>query len=37
MYIPNFFKVCDIEEILEFVQQNSFGTIVTAKNNKWAA
>ena len=34
MYIPKYFKVGDFEEILEFVQQNSFGTIVTTKKGK---
>ena len=29
MYIPNLFKVTNIDEIWDFVQENSFGTIVT--------
>lgn len=31
MYIPKYYKVTDFEEIREFVQQNSFGTLVTTK------
>ena len=31
MYIPKYFKVNDFGEIREFVQQNSFGTLVTTK------
>ncbi|MFJ8236796.1 FMN-binding negative transcriptional regulator [Ureibacillus sp. NPDC094379] len=34
MYIPKYFKVTDFNEITEFVQTNSFGTIVTTKNGK---
>lgn len=34
MYIPKYFKVTDFNEITEFVQVNSFGTIVTTKNGK---
>ncbi|MBD8016494.1 FMN-binding negative transcriptional regulator [Planococcus wigleyi] len=34
MYIPKYFKVTDFEEIREFVQQNSFGTLVTMKKGK---
>ena len=34
MYIPKYFKVKNIDEILGFVQQNSFGTIVTTKQGK---
>lgn len=34
MYIPKYFKVSDFEEIREFVQQNSFGTLVTTKKGK---
>lgn len=28
MYIPKYFKVSDFDEIREFVQQNSFGTLI---------
>ncbi|MGE6540757.1 FMN-binding negative transcriptional regulator [Bacillus luti] len=34
MYIPKYFKVTDVEEIWDFVQKNSFGTIVTTKQGK---
>ncbi|MEK5036745.1 FMN-binding negative transcriptional regulator [Sporosarcina sp. FSL K6-3457] len=34
MYIPKYYKVTDFEEIREFVQQNSFGTLVTTKKGK---
>ncbi|WP_186670773.1 FMN-binding negative transcriptional regulator [Sporosarcina sp. BP05] len=34
MYIPKYFKVTDVDEIKEFVQENSFGTIVTTKHSK---
>lgn len=34
MYIPKYFKVTDVNEIREFVQNNSFGTIVTTKQGK---
>ncbi|MDF2066499.1 FMN-binding negative transcriptional regulator [Bacillus sp. Cr_A10] len=34
MYIPKYFKVTNIDEIKEFVQMNSFGTIVTTKQGK---
>ena len=34
MYTPKHFKVSDFEEIREFVQQNSFGTLVTTKKAK---
>ncbi|MEI5888217.1 FMN-binding negative transcriptional regulator [Bacillus albus] len=34
MYIPKYFKVKDIDEIREFIQMNSFGTIVTTKQGK---
>ncbi|MFS0689923.1 FMN-binding negative transcriptional regulator [Sporosarcina sp. 179-K 8C2 HS] len=34
MYIPKYFKVTDVNEILSFVQENSFGTIVTTKKGK---
>lgn len=31
MYIPKHFKITDINEVWEFIQSNSFGTIVTTK------
>lgn len=31
MYIPKHFKVTDFDEIREFIQTNSFGTLVTTK------
>ena len=34
MYTPKHFKVSDFEEIREFVQQNSFGTLVTTKKGR---
>ena len=34
MYIPNYFKVVNIEEAWEFIQENSFGTIVTTDKGK---
>ena len=34
MYIPKYFKVSDFDEIREFVQQNSFGTLITTKKRK---
>jgi len=34
MYTPKYFKVTNFEEILEFVQMNSFGTLVTTKKGK---
>ena len=34
MYTPKYFKVTDFEEIREFVQMNSFGTLVTTKKGK---
>lgn len=34
MYIPKDFKVTDFDEIREFIQGNSFGTIVTTKQGK---
>ncbi|MCB6219494.1 FMN-binding negative transcriptional regulator [Bacillus paralicheniformis] len=34
MYIPKFFKVENVDEILDFVQKNSFGTIVTPEQGK---
>jgi transcriptional regulator len=34
MYIPKYFKVTNVDEILGFVQKNSFGTIVTTEQGK---
>ncbi|WP_182069222.1 FMN-binding negative transcriptional regulator [Bacillus haynesii] len=34
MYIPKYFKVENVDEILGFVQKNSFGTIVTTEQGK---
>ncbi|MDA7026578.1 FMN-binding negative transcriptional regulator [Bacillus sp. CLL-7-23] len=34
MYIPKYFKVTNVDEILDFVQKNSFGTIVTTEKGK---
>lgn len=34
MYIPKHFEVTDFEEIREFIEKNSFGTIVTTKHGK---
>ncbi|MED1201838.1 FMN-binding negative transcriptional regulator [Heyndrickxia acidicola] len=34
MYIPKYFRVTDAEEIRDFVQKNSFGTIVTTEQGK---
>ncbi|MEX3914083.1 FMN-binding negative transcriptional regulator [Bacillus paralicheniformis] len=34
MYIPKYFKVENVDEILDFVQKNSFGTIVTTEQEK---
>ncbi|MFZ3579939.1 FMN-binding negative transcriptional regulator [Virgibacillus sp. DJP39] len=34
MYIPKHFKVTDFDEIREFIQKNSFGTIVTTQQGK---
>ncbi|MGO4900607.1 FMN-binding negative transcriptional regulator [Bacillus sp. GM2] len=34
MYIPKYFKVDNVNEILDFVQKNSFGTIVTTEQGK---
>ena len=34
MYIPKYFKVTNVDEIWDFVQENSFGTIVTSQQNK---
>ncbi|MEC1623434.1 FMN-binding negative transcriptional regulator [Bacillus mojavensis] len=34
MYIPKYYKVTNINEIWDFVKENSFGTIVTTKKGK---
>jgi transcriptional regulator len=34
MYIPNHFKVTEFDEIRDFIQRNSFGTIVTTEQGK---
>ena len=34
MYIPKYFKVTDVKEIWQFVQHNSFGTLVTTDQGK---
>lgn len=34
MYIPKYFRVKDVDEILDYVQKNSFGTIVTIERGK---
>lgn len=34
MYIPKHFKVTDMNEVRDFIQKNSFGTIVTTKKGK---
>ncbi|WP_195258891.1 FMN-binding negative transcriptional regulator [Bacillus paralicheniformis] len=34
MYIPKYFKVENVDKILDFVQKNSFGTIVTTEQGK---
>jgi len=34
MYIPKHYKVANVDEIWDFVQKNSFGTIVTTKQGK---
>ncbi|MCM3089292.1 FMN-binding negative transcriptional regulator [Bhargavaea ginsengi] len=34
MFIPKLFKVTDIEEIREFVEEHSFGSIVTLHNGR---
>ena len=34
MYIPKYFKVTDVDEIWDFIQKNSFGTIVTTEQGK---
>lgn len=34
MYIPKCFKVTNVDEIWNFVQKNSFGTIITTEQGK---
>ena len=34
MYSPKYFKVTNVDEIRNFVHNNSFGTIVTTKQGK---
>lgn len=34
MYIPKYYKISDFEEIREFVQHNSFGTLVTTQKGR---
>ena len=34
MFIPRHFKVTDFDEIHDFIEKNSFGTIVTTENGK---
>jgi transcriptional regulator len=34
MYIPKYFKVTNVDEIWDFVQKNSFGTMVTTQQGK---
>ncbi|WP_066050727.1 FMN-binding negative transcriptional regulator [Robertmurraya korlensis] len=34
MYIPKYFKVKNVDEIWDFVQKNSFGTMVTTQHGK---
>ncbi|MCY7784524.1 MULTISPECIES: FMN-binding negative transcriptional regulator [unclassified Bacillus (in: firmicutes)] len=34
MYIPRYFKITNVDEIWEFVQENAFGTIVTTNQGK---
>ena len=34
MYIRKYFEVSNVEEILGFIQKNSFGTIVTTVQGK---
>lgn len=34
MYIPKYFQVTNVDEIWDFVQKNSFGTIVTTEQGK---
>ena len=34
MYIPKYFEVTDVNEIQDFIQMNSFGTLVTTEQGK---
>lgn len=34
MYIPQYYKVTNVDEIWDFVQKNSFGTVVTTEQGK---
>ncbi len=34
MYVPKYYKVLDLEEIKEFIQHNSFATIVSIRKGK---
>lgn len=34
MYVPKYYKVSDLEEIKEFIQHNSFATIVSIRKGK---
>ncbi|WP_339253592.1 FMN-binding negative transcriptional regulator [Sporosarcina sp. FSL W8-0480] len=34
MYIPKQFKVTDMNEVLSFIQENSFGTLVTTRKGR---
>ena len=34
MYIPKYYKISNFDEIREFVQHNSFGTLVTTKRGR---
>ncbi|QUG41238.1 FMN-binding negative transcriptional regulator [Psychrobacillus sp. INOP01] len=34
MFIPKYYKITDMDEVKEFIQANSFGTIVTTKQGK---
>lgn len=34
MYIPKYYKVNNVDEIYDFIQQNAFGTIVTTEQGK---
>lgn len=37
MYIPKYYKVTNVDDIWDFVQNNSFGTIVTTAQGKPSA
>lgn len=34
MYIPNYFRVSNVDDVWDFIQENSFGTIVTTEQGK---